>query len=418
MNYDHIIPVEIETSVGLRKLQLGYNNNESHFTAAQRFIDENVLDQGYLRQIADFIAERGGKSQPTIDMSSSSSSQASSSSSSLLPQNQQSNINNFKPLLPTFKTFPSSIFYTFDDVPSVTQLRKIIGKITELNENNNNGNDNNNGDDSNSKLNSSEIELLQELVRILGETSYYHSSVIQPNLLNPIVKMIQFWTNDQTLFPVYDILRMICVHPSGGSILSRSRHFGTILNRSISILNNDLQSSSHGTSHSLLVLRFFANLFKNTDLRNNSLQFLLQENNLNQLQEVITFQMFSEKKTHRTANFNFLCNLFFSQFNSSLSNSYNSTQSNILLQTFFPPFLSILRTEVELIDTIFHGLVTLGTILLDSKSSEIAINYLNQNNFQIPTLLNALKERWGGKEKIILDYIVEVELVYEIKMKK
>lgn len=37
--YDHVLPVEIETSSGLRTLQLGYNNGENPFVAAQRFVD-------------------------------------------------------------------------------------------------------------------------------------------------------------------------------------------------------------------------------------------------------------------------------------------------------------------------------------------------------------------------------------------
>ena len=37
--YDHVLPVEIETSGGLSTLQLGYNNGENPFVAAQRFID-------------------------------------------------------------------------------------------------------------------------------------------------------------------------------------------------------------------------------------------------------------------------------------------------------------------------------------------------------------------------------------------
>ena len=133
--------------------------------------------------------------------------------------------------------------------------------------------------------------------------------------------------------------------------------------------------------------------------------------------------MFSEKKTHRLAIFHFLCNLFASQFNSLLSNSSSSASSSsafTTLQIFFPQFLSILRTDIEIFEIIIYGLITLGTLLVDrsSFSGEIVLNYFNENNFQIPTLLNALKERWGGKEKVILEYIGEVELAYEFKMKR
>lgn len=45
VRYDHVYEVEIETGMGLQKLQLGYSNGENPFVAAQRFIDANMLDQ-------------------------------------------------------------------------------------------------------------------------------------------------------------------------------------------------------------------------------------------------------------------------------------------------------------------------------------------------------------------------------------
>ena len=37
---------------------LGYNNGENHFVAAQRFINQNELGQNYLQEIADWIIAR------------------------------------------------------------------------------------------------------------------------------------------------------------------------------------------------------------------------------------------------------------------------------------------------------------------------------------------------------------------------
>lgn len=68
--YDHIMPVEIEGPMGVRTLKLGHNNGENAFVAAQRFIDQNELQQSYLGQIADWIMARSGQSMPTIGASS------------------------------------------------------------------------------------------------------------------------------------------------------------------------------------------------------------------------------------------------------------------------------------------------------------------------------------------------------------
>ena len=47
--FDHVLPVEMETPRGLRSLNLGYNNGENPFVAAQRFINQNELGQNYLQ---------------------------------------------------------------------------------------------------------------------------------------------------------------------------------------------------------------------------------------------------------------------------------------------------------------------------------------------------------------------------------
>ena len=52
----------------VQKLQIGYNNGENPFNTAQAFIDQHMLDQNYLAQIADYIRTRVGQDGyvPTI----------------------------------------------------------------------------------------------------------------------------------------------------------------------------------------------------------------------------------------------------------------------------------------------------------------------------------------------------------------
>lgn len=52
-HYDFVFEVQI--SEGGRKEKLGFNRGENPYTAAQRFIDDNELDQEFLDQIAQFI---------------------------------------------------------------------------------------------------------------------------------------------------------------------------------------------------------------------------------------------------------------------------------------------------------------------------------------------------------------------------
>lgn len=66
-SYDRAYPIEVEgDGGGVRKLQIGYNNGENPFVAAQRFIDKNELPQSYLGQIADYLTKRAGETPPTL----------------------------------------------------------------------------------------------------------------------------------------------------------------------------------------------------------------------------------------------------------------------------------------------------------------------------------------------------------------
>ena len=64
--YDMVIPVEIELPGGVKKLEIGYNRGQNPFTVAQEFIDKHMLDQAYLREIADYITQRVGDYRPPV----------------------------------------------------------------------------------------------------------------------------------------------------------------------------------------------------------------------------------------------------------------------------------------------------------------------------------------------------------------
>jgi phospholipase A-2-activating protein len=387
VSYDHIIPVEIETPGGLRELKLGYNETESHFSAAQRFIDENVLDQGYIRQIADFIAARTGKaSQPTFDLTTPSSSHPSPTpASSAAPVRQ--------PQPPQFKSFPSPLYFLFDDVPSMSQLRKLVNKVMEFNDS---------LSEASLKLSPLELESLDELVRLVGETSYYHSSVIAPSHLTGLVKMVQSWDEDKLLFPAFDLLRMVCLHPSGASTLSSSKHLPLVIKRAVNLLALEAsQPASVGTPHALLSLRFLANLFKVQGLRAASLTILLQEFSRGQLMDLLPAYLTAAKKTHRSASLLLLCNLLFSAFNRQVSQPLASQAQAV--GPFYPLLLLALRQETESLDSILKGLTALGTVIL----SRDAAPHWTESDAR--SLVQFLREVWGGREAVVTECLGEVE---------
>eukprot|EP00978_Attheya_sp_CCMP212_P006124 scaffold13813_cov50-Attheya_sp.AAC.4 len=88
VQYDHVLPIEIDLpSGGLSNLQIGYNAGQNPFVVAQAFMDEHMLDQNYLAQIADYIRQRVGDAAagPTLDTAPSSSTSTSTSTSTAMP---------------------------------------------------------------------------------------------------------------------------------------------------------------------------------------------------------------------------------------------------------------------------------------------------------------------------------------------
>jgi hypothetical protein len=109
-------------------LQLGYNNGENPFVAAQRFIDQNSMEQHYLSQIADWIIARTGQSNssaPTFDLSSSSASTATATASTTAGKYEN------KPKK-TYQYIPVQNCLFYDEVIS-NLVDKVFPKLEEFN---------------------------------------------------------------------------------------------------------------------------------------------------------------------------------------------------------------------------------------------------------------------------------------------
>merc|ERR1711998_377169 len=104
--------------------QLGYNNGENPFVAAQRFIDKHGIDQSYHAQIADWIIARQGQpSQPTIDMSGQGDVRHASNVG--MPQVPM------EPPTPKYTYLPVTNLLSFDDVPKDLSS-KLIPKLGDV----------------------------------------------------------------------------------------------------------------------------------------------------------------------------------------------------------------------------------------------------------------------------------------------
>lgn len=221
--YDHVLPIEVDqTGGGVAKLQIGYNTGENPFVAAQRFIDDHMLPQHHLNEIADYIRQRVGNEAPTLGMDTGAPAAITGTpvvSYEYLPS-------------PGYKQFGLS------DKAAGTMLEKMKKKILEF-----------------GKLAESEVLTLETLLGTLEATNRFHSSKISDSELKVVVDMLD-WEKDQ-VFPALDLARLIALHPDASSA-SRAAYWSNLVAKVIDIMN----SGCEGPAIPMLGLRVFSNAIK------------------------------------------------------------------------------------------------------------------------------------------------------------
>ena len=204
--YDHVLPIEIDVpGGGVQKLHIGYNNGENPFVTAQTFIDEHMLDQGYLAQIADYIRQRAGESGPTLGGGGSASGTGAGGGggAATLAMAQPTPME----VTPIYDHVPMKGYKIFDAGVDKKGLTKVLAKIREFN----------NAVSSTKQLSSNEAnDVLDTLATTLSITNRYHSSTISDMELATIHKMVTQW-DAKHVFPALDLARMAVLHPDATS---------------------------------------------------------------------------------------------------------------------------------------------------------------------------------------------------------
>ena len=346
--YDHIFPVEIETPSGLKTLKLGHNNAENPFNAAQRFIDQNQLHQSYIGEIVEWITSRSGQSMPTIG-------QDASQQSSNLPSTTSAPTVVAKKLF----SFETKAIAYYDDIPAST---KLFAKLIEFNE----------LVDSEVKLSQADIDDLESVMKVIRETSRYHVSVISETQVRCLVRPVLGWTAEYC-FPLFDILRIICIHPVGAEAISKLRDVGRIAERALSILSEQSHSSSTGlvtqaapSSASyptcLTASRFLCNVMRSDALRSKVFSTATL------LSSYISMVDASTSTSTIYLQLNKLIRVSISR----ILTNFTSPKAIILLseaqiQVLLGASQRILAFERESAEVIFNALQAIGTILVSSS---------------------------------------------------
>ena len=207
VKYDHVFPIEIDVPGGeVRELRIGYNTGENPFVTAQKFIDDHMLEQNYLPQIADYIRQRAGDSGPTLGMAGgaeSGSAQMSSSGGAGSGSGSGSTDTvpmDISPPAPTYRHLPMRGYKAFESGAETKVLFKIMSKIREFNAS------------LTTNLSTPELSALDGLCSTLASTSRYHATLVSDLELSALAKIIQCWDADR-VFPALDLCRLTVLHP-------------------------------------------------------------------------------------------------------------------------------------------------------------------------------------------------------------
>lgn len=241
--YDHVFDVDIGDGQPIRKLP--YNRSDDPYDTADKWLLREDLPLSFRQQIVDFILENTGQKTFSFDPTFRD---PYTGSSAYVPAEVSSR--HAVSAKPTFKHIPKKGVLVFD----VAQFDGILKKISEFN-----NTLLSNEDQKKLTLTDSETSRLVAIVKILKDTSFYHSSSFADVDIDLLLKLLNSWPLSM-VFPVIDILRMIVLHPDGATKLVRRINGG---NDALLEMIKKATSSPVIPANALTSLRTVTNLFKN-----------------------------------------------------------------------------------------------------------------------------------------------------------
>ncbi|KAL2983533.1 hypothetical protein AAZX31_12G043600 [Glycine max] len=206
IQYDYVFDVDIGDGMPTRKLP--YNRSDNPYDVADKWLLKENLPLSFREQIVQFILQNTGQNNITFDASFRD---PFTGSHAYVP-GQPSRMSDIS-AKPTFKHIPKKGMLVFD----AAQFDGILKKITEFN---------NALQSDQEKQNLSLTELnvsrLGAIVKILKDTSHYHSSKFADSDIALLLNLLRSWPIAM-IFPVIDIVRMLVLHPDGAVLLHK--HF-------------------------------------------------------------------------------------------------------------------------------------------------------------------------------------------------
>jgi phospholipase A-2-activating protein len=229
--FDMVIPVEIELPGGVRNLEIGYNQGDNPFMVAQDFINKHMLDQSYLREIADYITQRSGEYRAPVIGTDGAQSVSTTEATA------------FATAGPSYTYFPVKAYQTFE----TTKITKLMSTVRQFNDK----------VPESLKLTDTELNWLEQTAKTVQETNYYHSSSFSTGEIGVLKAAVAQWPTEH-VFPLLDLLRLVIVHPKGPAALG-SATLESLADRALQLATDPSSAVPNATR--MLALRVLANMF-------------------------------------------------------------------------------------------------------------------------------------------------------------
>ncbi|XP_061978851.1 uncharacterized protein LOC133699570 [Populus nigra] len=367
IEYDYVFDVDIGDGEPIRKLP--YNLSDNPYSTADKWLLKENLPLAYRQQIVEFILQNSGQGGVALDSSfrdpyTGSNAYIPGGSSSMSEVSAK----------PTFKHIPKKGMLVFD----VAQFEGILKKLTEFNHSLLSD-----SDKKNLSLSELEISRLSAVVKILKDTSHYHTSKFADADIALLLKLLRSWPLAM-IFPVIDILRMLVLHPDGATVLLK--HIEDENDTLIEMIER-VATNPPLPPNLLTSTRVVTNLFKNSHYH-----YWLQKHRSEILDAFSSCYSSPNKNlqlSYATMILNYAVLL--------IEKKDHEGQSQVLSAA-----LEIVEEENIEVDSKFRALVAIGSLMLDGLVKRIALDF---------DVENVAKTAKASKEAKIAEVGADIELL-------
>ncbi|QCD88520.1 phospholipase A-2-activating protein [Vigna unguiculata] len=367
IQYDYVFDVDIGDGMPIRKLP--YNRSDNPYDVADKWLLKENLPLSFREQIVQFILQNTGQNNVTFDASFRD---PYTGSNAYVP-GQPSHLSDIS-AKPTFKHIPKKGMLVFD----AAQFDGILKKIIEFN---------NSLQSDQEKQNLSLTELnvsrLGAIVKILKDTSHYHSSKFADSDIDLLLNLLRSWPTAM-IFPVIDIVRMIVLHPDGAILLHK--HFEAGNDILVEVIKKVTVSPTI-PANLLTSIRAVTNLFRNSCYYN-----WLQKHRSEILDAFSSCSSSPNKNlqlSYSTLLLNYAVLL--------IESNDQEGQSQVLSAA-----LELAEDENVEVDSKFRALVAVGSLMLKGLVRKIALDF---------DVLNIAKAAKGSKDAKIAEVGSDIELL-------